>query len=92
MRVVRRSRPFPPSVADPSAGGGKGRLRLTNMRAQHHWIITEARKMAVRWWLIMAGELFLLAWILDATLAEGGRVKWGGIWDIISLRQLRRFT
>ena len=32
----------------------------------------------------MTVELFLLAWILDATLAEGGR-------DTISLRQLRRF-
>ena len=64
-----------------------------NMRAQHHWIITGAlKKMAVRWWLIMIGELFPLAWILETTLAEGGRVNRGeGIWDIISLQQIRKF-
>ena len=48
------------------------------------------RKMAVRWWLVMTGELFLLAWVLDTTLV-GGRVNRGGIWDIISHRQMRRF-
>ena len=60
------------------------------MHAQHHWIITGAlRNMAVRWWLIMmTGELFLFAWILETTLAEGGRVNRGGEeegWNIISL-------
>ena len=43
---------------------------------------------------MMTGELFLFAWILETTLAEGGRVNRGGEeegWNIISLRQIRRF-
>ena len=40
---------------------------------------------------MMTGELFLLAWILDATLAEGGRVMGRGDLGYNITRQLHRF-